>query len=50
VLSNLWFAEKKYKLGASLQLECWNIGIMGSWIMQFWIEGKICVEDKTKNG
>jgi len=31
-------------------LECWNIGIMGSGIMQFWVNGKICVEDKIKNG
>jgi len=31
-------------------LECWNIGKMGSGIMRFWVNGKICVEDKTKNG
>jgi hypothetical protein len=31
-------------------LECWNNGIMGSGIMQYWVNGKICVEDKIKNG
>ncbi|PLX52561.1 MAG: hypothetical protein C0611_07840 [Desulfobacteraceae bacterium] len=31
-------------------LECWNNGIMGSGIMQFGVNGKICVEDKIKNG
>jgi len=29
-------------------MECWNNGIMGSGIMQCWIDGKICVDDKTK--
>jgi hypothetical protein len=31
-------------------LECWNSGIMGSGIMQCWVDGKNCVDDKTKNG
>jgi hypothetical protein len=31
-------------------MECWNIGIMGFEIMQYWVNGKICVEDKIKNG
>ncbi|RZB38182.1 MAG: general secretion pathway protein A [Desulfobacteraceae bacterium Eth-SRB2] len=31
-------------------VECWNIGIMGSGIIQYWVNGKICVEDKIKNG
>jgi len=38
------------KFGASPQLEYWNIGIMGSMIIQFCINGKFCVEDKIKNG
>jgi hypothetical protein len=32
------------------QLEWWNTGIMGSGIMQYWVNGKICVDDKIKNG
>jgi len=32
------------------QLECWNNGIMGSGIMQYWVNGKICFDDKIKNG
>jgi hypothetical protein len=31
-------------------MECWNNGIMGSEIMQCWVNGRICVDDKTKNG
>jgi hypothetical protein len=31
-------------------MECWNIGIMGSGIMQFWVNGKICHEDNIKYG
>jgi hypothetical protein len=31
-------------------LKYWNNRIMGSGIMQFWVNGKICVEDKIKNG
>jgi hypothetical protein len=31
-------------------VECWNNGIMGSGIMQYWVNGKICVDDKIKNG
>jgi len=31
-------------------MACWNIGIMGSGIMQCWVNGKICAEDKIKNG
>jgi len=31
-------------------MECWNNGIMGSWIMQYWVNGKMCVDDKIKNG
>jgi hypothetical protein len=30
-------------------VECWNNGIMGSGIMQYWVNGKIFVEDKIKN-
>ena len=41
---------RMHELGASPQLECWNNGIMGSGIMQFGVNGKICVEDKIKNG
>jgi hypothetical protein len=37
-------------LGALHQLEWWNIGLMGSGIMQFWVNGKNCVDDKIKNG
>jgi hypothetical protein len=33
-----------------LQLEWWNAGIMGSGIMQYWVNGGICVDDKIKNG
>jgi hypothetical protein len=29
-------------------LECWNSGIMGSGIMQCWINGKIHINDKIK--
>jgi len=29
-------------------LEWWNAGIMGSGIMQYWVNGKICVDDKIK--
>jgi len=29
-------------------VECWNDGIMGSGIMQCWVNGKICVDDKIK--
>jgi hypothetical protein len=32
-----------------LQLEWWNAGIMGSGIMQYWVNGKIFVDDKIKN-
>jgi hypothetical protein len=38
----------KTNLGASPQLEWWNVGIMGSGIMQYWVNGKICVDDKIK--
>jgi hypothetical protein len=31
-------------------LEWWNAGIMGSGIMQYWDNGKICVDDKIKTG
>jgi hypothetical protein len=31
-------------------VECWNNGIMGSGRMRYWVNGKICVEDKIKNG
>jgi len=34
--------------GASPQLECWNNGIMGSGIMQCWVNGGVCVDDKIK--
>jgi hypothetical protein len=27
-------------------MECWNSGIMGSGIMQCWVDGKIWVYDK----
>jgi hypothetical protein len=30
-------------------LEWWNVGIMGSGIMQYWVNGKIFVDDKIKN-
>jgi len=42
--------NKGFKLGASPQLECWNNGIMGSGLMQYWINGKICDANKIKNG
>jgi len=29
-------------------MECWNSGIMGSGIMQCWVDGKICVDEKVK--
>jgi len=29
-------------------VECWNNGIMGSGIMQYWVNGKICVDDKIE--
>jgi hypothetical protein len=44
------FCPLKNKFGASPQLECWNNGIMGSGIMRCWVNGKICVDDKIKNG
>jgi hypothetical protein len=28
-------------------LEQWNAGIMGSGIMQYWVNGKIFVDDKN---
>jgi hypothetical protein len=31
-------------------LECWNSGMMGYGIMQCWVDGKICVDGKIKNG
>jgi hypothetical protein len=31
-------------------MECWNNGIMGSGIMQYWVNGKICVHDRIKTG
>ncbi len=34
------------ELGASPQLEWWNAGIIGSGIMKYWVNGKICVDDK----
>ena len=50
--NGMLFAKPKAncKLVASLQLECWNIGIVGSGIIQLWVNGKTCVEDKIKNG
>jgi hypothetical protein len=30
-------------------MEYWNIGIMSSGIMQFWVNNKICFEDKIRN-
>jgi hypothetical protein len=29
-------------------MECRNNGIMGSGIMQYWVNGKICVDEKIK--
>jgi hypothetical protein len=29
-------------------LECWNNGIEGSGTMQYWVNGKIFVDDKNK--
>ncbi|OEU64532.1 MAG: hypothetical protein BBJ57_11625 [Desulfobacterales bacterium PC51MH44] len=29
-------------------MECWNNGIMGSGIIQYWVNGKICVDVKFK--
>jgi len=31
-------------------MECWNNGIIRSGIMQYWVNGEICVDDKIKNG
>jgi len=31
-------------------MECWNNGIMGYGIMQYWANGKICVDDRIKTG
>jgi hypothetical protein len=31
-------------------MECWNSGIMGSGIMQCWVDGKICFNGKIKKG
>jgi hypothetical protein len=31
-------------------VECWNNGTLGSGIMQYWVNGKICVDDKIKTG
>jgi len=31
-------------------MECWNSGIMGFGIMEYWADGKICVDEKIKNG
>jgi hypothetical protein len=31
-------------------MECWNNGIMGSGIMQYWVNSKIRVDDKIQNG
>jgi hypothetical protein len=31
-------------------MEFWKGGIMGSVIMQCWVNGRICVDDKIKNG
>jgi hypothetical protein len=31
-------------------VECWNSVIMGSGIMQYWVNGKICIDDKIKTG
>jgi hypothetical protein len=36
-----------YKLGASPQLEWWNIGKMGLGILQYWVNGKIRFVDKV---
>jgi hypothetical protein len=38
------------KLEASPQLEWWKNGIMGSVIIQYWVNGKKCVGDKIKTG
>ncbi len=43
------------KLGASPQLEWWNAGILEKWvlaygserILQYWVNGKIRLEDKV---
>jgi hypothetical protein len=31
-------------------MEWWNDGIMGSWIMKFGVDGKVCAENITTNG
>jgi len=31
-------------------MKYWNNGLMGFGIMQYWVNGKICFGDKTKNG
>jgi hypothetical protein len=31
-------------------MECWKIGIMSTGIIQCWVDGKICLKDKIKNG
>jgi len=31
-------------------MECWINGIMGSGKMQYWVNGKMCVDDKIKTG
>jgi hypothetical protein len=36
--------------GPTPRRECWNAGIMGSVIKQCWVNGRICVDDKIKNG
>jgi hypothetical protein len=31
-------------------VECWNIGKMGLGKLQYWINGKIHLDDKVSNG
>jgi hypothetical protein len=41
------FLPMWYKLGAAPQLECWNIGKMGLGILQYWVNGKIRLDDNV---
>jgi hypothetical protein len=51
MLVGICVAESGYlKLGTSPQLECWNIGKMGLGTLQYWVNGKIRLDDNVKNG
>ncbi len=41
------FLPTCYKLWASPQLECWNIGKMGLGILQYWVNSKIRLDDNV---